>query len=149
MFIAEIMDQQDIQAEKVFIDENVIAEFSALSFGEQLAPQIEEAEKEFIERLLEKFVMNVTALNNYLKCPLDFYFKNLVRIPSHQRMRLQSSDHLFIMLWNNYSAKCKTTASSFLPKKNLLKILNGICSAIVKVLPTNNLTGEWNTVMKC
>jgi DNA helicase II / ATP-dependent DNA helicase PcrA len=27
-------------------------------------------------------VMNVTALNNYLKCPLEFYFKNLVRIPS-------------------------------------------------------------------
>ena len=26
--------------------------------------------------------MNVTALNNYLKCPLEFYFKNLIRIPS-------------------------------------------------------------------
>jgi DNA helicase-2/ATP-dependent DNA helicase PcrA len=27
-------------------------------------------------------VMNVSALNNYLNCPLEFYFKNLVRIPS-------------------------------------------------------------------
>jgi DNA helicase-2/ATP-dependent DNA helicase PcrA len=26
--------------------------------------------------------MNVTALNNYLKCPLAFYYQNLVRIPS-------------------------------------------------------------------
>jgi DNA helicase-2/ATP-dependent DNA helicase PcrA len=26
--------------------------------------------------------MNVTALNNYLRCPLEFYFKNLIRIPS-------------------------------------------------------------------
>jgi DNA helicase-2/ATP-dependent DNA helicase PcrA len=26
--------------------------------------------------------MNVTALNNYLKCPLQFYFNNLVRVPS-------------------------------------------------------------------
>jgi DNA helicase-2/ATP-dependent DNA helicase PcrA len=26
--------------------------------------------------------MNVTALNNYLKCPLEFYFRNLIRIPS-------------------------------------------------------------------
>jgi len=32
--------------------------------------------------LLDKFVMNVTALNNYLKCPLEFYFRNLVRIPT-------------------------------------------------------------------
>ena len=26
--------------------------------------------------------MNVTALNNYLRCPLEFYFRNLIRIPS-------------------------------------------------------------------
>jgi len=39
-------------------------------------------EEEFVGRLLEKFSMNVTALNNYLKCPLEFYFKTLVRIPS-------------------------------------------------------------------
>jgi DNA helicase-2/ATP-dependent DNA helicase PcrA len=39
-------------------------------------------EEDFVAPLLEKFVMNVTALNNYLRCPLEFYFKNLVRIPS-------------------------------------------------------------------
>jgi len=82
MFIAEILDKENLHTEKVFIDENVLAEFNALAFGEQLAPQIEEIEKEFVTRLLEKFVMNVTALNNYLKCPLEFYFKNLIRIPS-------------------------------------------------------------------
>ena len=26
--------------------------------------------------------MNVTALNNYLKCPLEFYYRTLIRIPS-------------------------------------------------------------------
>jgi len=26
--------------------------------------------------------MNVTALNNYLKCPLEFYYRNILRIPS-------------------------------------------------------------------
>jgi DNA helicase II / ATP-dependent DNA helicase PcrA len=81
MFIAEILDKQDIPVEKVFIDESVIAEFSALQFNES-APEIQEIEKEFVDRLLDKFVMNVTALNNYLKCPLEFYFKNLIRIPS-------------------------------------------------------------------
>ncbi|MGO8055865.1 PD-(D/E)XK nuclease family protein, partial [Rhizobium leguminosarum] len=55
--------------------------FSALQFNE-MAPEIERLEEEFVGRLLEKFVMNVTALNNYLKCPLEFYFKTLVRIPS-------------------------------------------------------------------
>jgi DNA helicase-2/ATP-dependent DNA helicase PcrA len=82
MFIAEIRDQQDLAIQKVIIDQEVLAEFQALHFGEAEAPEIEKIEADFVNRLLDKFVMNVTALNNYLKCPLEFYFKNLVRIPS-------------------------------------------------------------------
>ncbi len=82
MFIAEIQDEKPLPVEKVIIDNEVLSEFSALHFGETEAPEIEKIEEEMISRLLEKFSMNVTALNNYLKCPLEFYFKNLIRIPS-------------------------------------------------------------------
>ena len=34
MFIAEILDEQQLQVEKMFIDESVIAEFNAIQFGE-------------------------------------------------------------------------------------------------------------------
>ena len=82
MFIAEIQDVHQLPVEKVIIDNEVLSEFSVLQFGEAEAPEIEKIEEEFIGRILEKFSMNVTALNNYLKCPLEFYFKNLIRIPS-------------------------------------------------------------------
>jgi DNA helicase-2/ATP-dependent DNA helicase PcrA len=82
MFVAEIQDGQELPVQKVIILPEVLAEFQALHFGESEAPEIEKIEADFVDRLLEKFVMNVTALNNYLKCPLEFYFKNLVRIPS-------------------------------------------------------------------
>ncbi len=82
MFIAEILDKHDLPVEKMIIDEAVISEFAALGFAQAAAPEIEQIEEEFIGRILEKFVMNVTALNNYLNCPLEFYFKNLIRIPS-------------------------------------------------------------------
>jgi DNA helicase-2/ATP-dependent DNA helicase PcrA len=82
MFIAEIQDEQQLPVEKIIIENEVLSEFSALHFGETEAPEIEKIEEEFISRILEKFSMNVTALNNYLKCPLEFYFKNLIRIPS-------------------------------------------------------------------
>lgn len=82
MFIAEIQDKHNLPVEKVFIDSDVVSEFAALSFAEAQAPEIDKIEEEFISRILDKFVMNVTALNNYLKCPLEFYFKNLIRIPS-------------------------------------------------------------------
>lgn len=82
MFIAEIQDKNELPVEKIIIDTEVVSEFAALSFAEAEAPEIEKIEEEFITRILDKFVMNVTALNNYLKCPLEFYFKNLIRIPS-------------------------------------------------------------------
>lgn len=81
MFVAEIQEQHSLPVETVVIDQEVLAAFSVLQFSEA-APEIEKLEREFVTRLLEKFTMNVTALNNYLKCPLEFYFKNLVRIPS-------------------------------------------------------------------
>lgn len=82
MFIAEIQDEHKIKTERIIIDTEVLSEFAALSFGEAEAPEIDKIEEDFISRILDKFVMNVTALNNYLKCPLEFYFKNLIRIPS-------------------------------------------------------------------
>lgn len=82
MFIAEILDEHDLKIIREIISPEIISEFAVLYFGEAEAPEIEKIEEEFISRLLDKFVMNVTALNNYLKCPLEFYFKNLVRIPS-------------------------------------------------------------------
>ncbi len=82
MFIEEIQDKQKLPVEKVIIDTEIIAEFSVLNFGEGLAPEIDKIEEDLINRLLDKFVMNVTALNNFLNCPLEFYFRNLIRIPS-------------------------------------------------------------------
>ena len=82
MFIAEIQDQHpQLTTTAVTVSQEDLSLFAALQFGET-APEIERLEEDFVSRLLEKFVMNVTALNNYLKCPLEFYFKTLVRIPS-------------------------------------------------------------------
>ena len=82
MFIAEMQENNAIPIEKVFIEETVLADFVTLQFNEHLQPEIEKIEDDFISRLLEKFVMNVTALNNYINCPLIFYFNNLIRVPS-------------------------------------------------------------------
>jgi len=82
MFIAEIQDQHALPTEKMIIEDEVMSNFSALQFAEGEAPEIEKMEEDFIGRILEKFSMNVTALNNFLQCPLQFYFRNLIRIPT-------------------------------------------------------------------
>ena len=81
MFIAEILEQHPIAVQKINLSGEEMANFELLQFNAQ-APEIEKAEADFITAILDKFVMNVTALNNYLKCPLQFYYQNLIRIPS-------------------------------------------------------------------
>lgn len=82
MFIAEIQDREEVEIKNVNLENNIVSEFTALQYQESLLPSIEKVEAAFIEQVLQKFVMNVTALNNYLKCPLQFYYNNLVRVPS-------------------------------------------------------------------
>ncbi len=81
MFIAEILEQHALETEKISLPPEQLMEFESLQFTAYI-PEIENAEANFITALLEKFVMNVTALSNYLKCPLQFYYQNLIRIPS-------------------------------------------------------------------
>ena len=81
MFIAEILQEHAIPVEKITISAEAMADFDLLQFSNQ-APEIEKPEADFVNAILDKFVMNVTALNNYLDCPLGFYYKNLIRIPT-------------------------------------------------------------------
>jgi len=80
MFIAEIQETHMLPVEKISFPAERQLEFDSLQLSAS-KPEIEEGEADFINALLEKFVMNVTALNSYLDCPLGFYYRNLIRIP--------------------------------------------------------------------
>jgi DNA helicase II / ATP-dependent DNA helicase PcrA len=88
MFIAEILEENELPVEKIILTEEQQMEFELLHFTAQ-APEIEQAEEDFISSILEKFVMNVTALSAYLNCPLGFYYKNLIRIPAGKSESLE------------------------------------------------------------
>lgn len=82
MFIAEIQEEYELVTSQVVVDTEKMSFFQLLILNGLQAPEIDKVEEDLINRLLEKFTMNVTALNNYLKCPLNFYFNNLIRVPS-------------------------------------------------------------------
>ena len=88
MFIAEIAGLEQLPVEKIILNAEDQFAFDALQFTGK-APQIEKTEEDFISILLDKFVLSVTALNNYLKCPLQFYYQNLIRIPSGKSENLE------------------------------------------------------------
>ncbi len=81
-FVEEIREPLEITAEIIRLSEAEKLSYAALRFGVVQKPILQQAEKDFIDRLLHNFVMNVTALNNFLECPLRFYYNNLIRVPS-------------------------------------------------------------------
>ena len=82
VFIEEIRQSDPLPIEHRDVSEEALMDLEALRFQEGLAPEIAAVEEAFLQPLLDRFVMNVTALNNYLYCPLQFYYQSLIRIPS-------------------------------------------------------------------
>ena len=81
-FAEEIRQPLQLKTEEIRLSENEKLLFSSLRFGITQKPVLEKAEKDYISRLLQNFAMNVTALNNYLDCPLKFYYSSLIKVPS-------------------------------------------------------------------
>jgi hypothetical protein len=44
-------------------------------------PTVDKLDTAVENQLLQRFVLHATALNNYLRCPLEFYYNILIRIP--------------------------------------------------------------------
>lgn len=81
-FIIELTEGNEKYIAEKQLDEQVKLQYKLLHIQSTIQPQIKQLEDDFIGPKLEQFTMNVTALNNYLKCPLHFYYNSLIRVPS-------------------------------------------------------------------
>ncbi len=81
-FLIELVQGNDGIIQNKQLSEDVKMQYKLLRLETTLKPAIAQLEADFIQPKLEKFSMNVTALNNYLKCPLHFYYNSLIRVPS-------------------------------------------------------------------
>ncbi len=81
-FIGEILASTDLTVQHPKVDENAMLEFYATQFSEEDKPKVELLDHNYINQLLQNYTLSVTHLNNFLDCPLRFYFQCLIRVPS-------------------------------------------------------------------
>jgi DNA helicase-2/ATP-dependent DNA helicase PcrA len=81
-FLVELLAGKEGLIVQKTVEESIKIQYKLLRLQSTQRPAIEQLEADFIQPKLEKFSMNVTALNNYLKCPLHFYYNSLIRVPS-------------------------------------------------------------------
>lgn len=81
LFLNEIGEDHLKVMNSTAIEDEALARLQTI-FLEVPRPDHTEEEQEFARGLLQNYTMSVTHLNNYLKCPRLFYYRNLLRVPS-------------------------------------------------------------------
>lgn len=83
-FIAEITEDKEIETKVERATEEDLMAFTFSNMQKEVAATIPNTliDNAFTDSLLEKYSLSVTHLNNYLKCPVTFYFNNFIKVPS-------------------------------------------------------------------
>ena len=124
MFIAEIQEQYDLQTKSIGLAKEQMNDFQLLILNGLQSPKIDKVEEDLITRLLEKFSMNVTALNNYLKCPLNFYYNNLIRVPSGKNEATVFGSAVHYALEKLFVKMQNSEQNNFASKKDFVQDFN-------------------------
>lgn len=81
-FLVDILDKQpELLSFGVASDEDVL-QYKTEVLLNQDKPEIELIDKDLIDESLKQFRLSVTGLSKYLACPIQFYFENIIRIPT-------------------------------------------------------------------
>lgn len=80
VFVDEILSDTHLRAQPAEVNPSAVLEAQALLMLET-RPVAEPQDAEAILALLENFTLSVTSMNKFLRCPLSFYYENILRVP--------------------------------------------------------------------
>ena len=122
-FITELLEGSNLLITPKEVPDELLADYLLLQFAEKARPEIELVEAEYIDQILKRYTLSVTHLNNYLNCPLRFYYQNLIRVPAakNESMAFGSAIHWSI---ERLFVKMRANENVFLPKEDLVNDFN-------------------------
>ncbi len=86
VFIGEILSTTDLEVKEqtpgIAFPEQVLTDFFTLQFSEDERLPLEMVDRQYVAMLLQDYTLSITHLNNYLDCPVKFYFQNLIQVPA-------------------------------------------------------------------
>lgn len=79
VFVDEISAPEDRVNQKVATEELISFMMQAIAPVPEV--RVKMANAQWIERELQQFIMSATSLSKFLRCPLTFYYENILRVP--------------------------------------------------------------------
>ncbi len=81
-FVGEIVTSCGIAARKIEVGDDALLHFHEQLMTEEKTPQLELVEETRMRKALENYSLSITHLNEYLRCPISFYFKYVLKVPT-------------------------------------------------------------------
>jgi len=82
VFTSEIIDSTDAEMQEITVPPDIIADYQAKRMQLPKIQKLHWIDPSMINQRLENYVMNITHVNKYLRCPVKFYFEVILHIPS-------------------------------------------------------------------
>ncbi len=107
VFLETLNGEKNVLFEDKKLTDDEVFDYSVLQLKrEKISPEL--LEENMLKSRLENYKMSVTHLNNYLECPLKFYYQNFIQFPQAKNsfMAFGSAVHdaielLFIQMLEN------------------------------------------------
>lgn len=91
-------------------------------FVESTPVKLAQLEREYVDRQLQHFQLNVSALNSYLACPISFYVKTILRAPSGKNEGMTFGSVIHNAL-EEFFKQMEVNGKNFPSKAELLQML--------------------------
>lgn len=80
-FVDELLEIEGVEWKKEEVESDLLLEAQMLSLQETDRVFIRKEAGDKVQELIEGLVLSVSSMNKFLKCPLSFYYENVLRVP--------------------------------------------------------------------
>jgi len=120
-FVAEVENFEQVEKQQISLPDEALLEYNLLTMQEGSSKTMELIDKAWIDKQLESYSMSVTHLNNYLKCPLTFYFQNLLRVPAAKNASMSFGSAVHDALDRYFKKMLDSETKTFPPVEDLMR----------------------------
>lgn len=116
----ELQNICNITIEETKVNQDLIFDFEMTLLSEPQNKEIVLADDQFINPVLEKYVLSPTGLNSYLSCPVSFYFNNILRVPSAKNEYACFGTAVHNALYDLFTARINNPDKTFPPVSDFI-----------------------------
>jgi DNA helicase II / ATP-dependent DNA helicase PcrA len=120
-FVAELLEGTGLKPERTILPDEEIFNYKMNIMWEEEKPMLKLMDEEFLNDALKNYKMSVTHLNKFLRCPLSFYFENILRVPSARSESMGFGNAVHHALFSLFSNMMKDKNKQFPSKEEFFE----------------------------